>query len=86
MSAIRLYRNSSGDWVYDHDGSEHVALLSSVADNETFRSIGLHPQSAVSISVQPSGRIDGVSLIDGTPLTELIVPPRHSLYRDLAPV
>ncbi|ARV77476.1 hypothetical protein FDI21_gp235 [Pseudomonas phage Noxifer] len=86
MSAIRLYRNSLGDWVYDRQGNEHIALLSSVADIETFRSIGLHPRSAVSISVSSSGRIDGVSLVDGTPLEELLVPPNHSLYRDLTPV
>lgn len=85
MSAIRLYHNDLGKWVFDHQGSEHVALLSSVDTADTFRSFGLHPKGVVCISVCQSGQIDDITLLDQTPVRELFVPTGHSLYRDLTP-
>jgi hypothetical protein len=86
MSAIRLYRNAAKSWVFDHDGAERLAVLSSVDTDESFRSFGLHPNGAVSIKVCPTGEIDDVQLLDETPVAELYVPRGHSLYRDLTPV
>jgi hypothetical protein len=82
MSAIRLY-SESGQWKVEHEGQTRKALLVSVDSNETFRSFGLHPQGAVAISVHPSGEIADVTLLDHTPVSELFVPPGHSLYRDI---
>ena len=86
MSAIRLYRSGTNEWVFDHQGSQHAAVLSSVETNDTFRSIGLHPKGAVMISVNPTGLIEKIALVDDTPLEELVIPPTHGLWRDLRPV
>lgn len=85
MSALRIYLNAAKAWVFDHAGGQRPAVLSSVDTDESFRAIGLHPNGAVSIKVCPNGEIDGVHLLDETPVVELFVPRGHSLYRDLAP-
>ena len=86
MSAIRLYRNAAKSWVFDHNGNPRPAVLSSIDSEDSFRAIGLHPNGAVSIKVCSTGEIDGIHLLDDTPVDELIVPRGHSLYRDLSPV
>ncbi len=85
MSEIRLYRNGNNEWVFNHQGSEHTALLTSIDTNETFRTLGLHPKGAVCIAVSQGGYIEEISLVDGTTLGELVIPKTHSLHRDLTP-
>jgi len=82
MNAIRLYCES-GKWLAQLRGQPCTVRLASVDDDETFRSFGLHPKGAVAISVHPSGEIANVTLLDQTPVCELIIPPGHSLYRDI---
>jgi len=86
MSALHLYLNELKEWVFNYDGSIVPAVVSSSDSANTFRSLGLHPSGTVCIQVGPIGNIEEITLLDKTPLNELVVPRGHSLHRELTPV
>lgn len=83
MSELYLKRAECGSWITNWMGRSHHVTMSTVDDLE-FVSMGLVGLPPVRIEISPQGEI--LKVADnrtGSEITELSVPVKHFLYRDL---
>ena len=88
MAAIVL-KKLEARWVADVDGVLHDFRIDNPDDRDmsSFRSIGVHSGGAVLFDCGLAGDVNDVKLLQGNDivaLTELPIPPTHSLSRQIS--